>query len=190
MQQILLIDNFDSFTHNLIQLIEESGVPHNLSIITNDTETFLAPMGVDKVLISPGPGLPNESGNLMQLIDYYAGWTSMLGICLGHQAIAMYYGAKLKQLKHSMHGIGSPIEFIENESLFNGIDQNFICGRYHSWVIDESTLPSELLVTALDEEGNIMAFSHKELTIKGLQFHPESYMTQFGSQMILNWLSE
>jgi anthranilate synthase component 2 len=190
MLQILLIDNYDSFTHNLVQLIEESGIPHNLNIITNDIDLSLAPIGVDKVIISPGPGLPQEAGNLLQLIEFYADWSSVLGICLGHQAIAMYFGAKLRQLNHSAHGVASPFEHIENESLFKGIDKNFICGRYHSWVIDEATLPDKLYVTARDSDNNIMAVSHKYLPIKGLQFHPESYMTQFGKQIIRNWLSE
>jgi len=190
MRHILMIDNFDSFTHNLIQLIEESGVPHQLNMINNQTEVALAPIGVDSVIISPGPGLPSESGNLMQLIDFYAGWTSMLGICLGHQAIAEFYGAKIRPLIYPAHGIASPIQFDQHEDLFNGIEQNFVCGRYHSWVIDEATLPEEFIVTARDSEGSIMAIAHKTRAIKGLQFHPESYMTLNGKQIIRNWLNE
>jgi anthranilate synthase component 2 len=190
MQQILLIDNYDSFTYNLVQLITESGVPHNLIIVSNDIDLTQLPAGIDKVIISPGPGLPQESGNLMKLIAYYANNTDLLGICLGHQAIATHFGAKLRQLQTAAHGIGSVVTHDKNDDIFDGVSTSFLCGRYHSWVIDEDSLPPDLIISARDITGNIMAIHHKVLPVKGLQFHPESYITTEGSQIIKNWLTK
>ena len=190
MQQILLIDNYDSFTYNLVQLLSESGVPHNLIIVSNDVDLAQLPTGIDKVIISPGPGLPQESGNLMKLIAYYANNTDLLGICLGHQAIAMHFGAKLRHLQFAAHGIGSVVTHDKRDPIFKDVPVSFVSGRYHSWVIDETSLPTDLIISARDETENIMAFYHKSLTINGLQFHPESYITKEGSQIIKNWLTK
>ncbi len=189
MQHILLIDNFDSFTFNLVQLLRESGVTHQLSIVKNDADIGLLPAKVDKVIISPGPGLPHESGKLMPMLNLFAGRCPVLGICLGHQAIALHYGGKLIQLPHSAHGQVSKAKITEpRDVIFREISTDFLCGRYHSWVVDPETLPDALRITALDGQGNIMALKHRELNITGLQFHPESYMTPEGGKMINTWL--
>ena len=189
MQRILLIDNFDSFTFNLVQLLRESGVPHQLNIVTNDVDLSLLPTKVDKVIISPGPGLPHESGKLMSLLGFFAGKCPVLGICLGHQAIALHYGGKLIQLEQSAHGQLSEVDIIgRQDDIFRNIGTDFLCGRYHSWVVDPETLPDELRITAVDRQGNIMALKHREFDITGLQFHPESYMTPEGGRMINAWL--
>jgi anthranilate synthase component 2 len=188
MKRVLLIDNYDSFTYNLVQLVRESGVSHELSLIRNDADPADFVMHFDKVILSPGPGLPDESGNLMQFIAEFAGITDLLGICLGHQALAMHFGAKLRQSKHPAHGIASTVNVCQADTLFKDMPSEFVCGRYHSWVIDEASLPSCLEITARDEAGNIMSVRHKTLLISGLQFHPESYITQHGMMMIRNWL--
>lgn len=185
-----MIDNYDSFTYNLVQLIRESGVPHKLKIIPNDTPPDALPFPFDKVLISPGPGLPSESGFLMDYIRLLAADYPILGICLGHQALAQHFGATLKQMVHSYHGYQSTCAIIDKgESIFKGFETHLQCGRYHSWVIGRSDLPEELIPTVLDEKGDIMAFRHKYKDIVGLQFHPESFMTVGGDRMIQNWLT-
>jgi len=187
--RILLIDNFDSFTYNLVQLLRESGVKHELQIVKNTVELSALPAEVDKVLISPGPGIPEESGNLMALIAYYAERMPVLGICLGHQALSMHFGAKMKQLPHSFHGADHVLhQTLLSGRLFEGVPQHFIAGRYHSWIVDHETLPEALLPTAYDESGRLMAFRHAHLPVAALQFHPESYMTPDGQRMMRNWM--
>ncbi|MBU1008613.1 MAG: aminodeoxychorismate/anthranilate synthase component II [Bacteroidetes bacterium] len=189
MQHILLIDNFDSFTFNLVQLFRESSVANRLTIVTNDVQASQLPLDVDKVIISPGPGLPHESGNLMELLAHFSGKLPVFGICLGHQAIALHFGARLRQLPHSFHGQDSAALLSSvPEPLFNGLESGFICGRYHSWDIDPTSLPDELLVTASDADRRIMAIRHKTLDVRGVQFHPESVMTTHGQLMLDNWL--
>jgi anthranilate synthase component II len=189
MQRILLIDNYDSFTHNLVQLLRESGVKHELLIVPNDTVLSELPEVFDKVLISPGPGLPDESGYLMQMISSFVDKVPVLGVCLGHQALSIYFGARLKQLPHSFHGQKDLVYLSsENDVLFTGLKNAFSCGRYHSWVVDPESLPECILVIAKDINGNIMALKHANLPVWGVQFHPESYMTEGGNEMIKNWL--
>ncbi len=187
--RILLIDNFDSFTYNLVQLLRESGVKHTLKIVHNNIKFSDLPAVVDKVLISPGPGIPEESGNLMALIAHYVGMHPILGICLGHQALALHFGARMRQLPHSFHGADHMLHQTAFAGrLFESVSQKFIAGRYHSWIVDHETLPEVLLPTAYDEAGRLMAFRHKHWPIDALQFHPESYMTTEGQQMMRNWL--
>ncbi len=188
MKEILLIDNYDSFTYNLVQLIHESGVNHRLTIVFNDVPLASLRRDFDKVILSPGPGLPQESGLLMHYIHFFAGKTALLGICLGHQAIGLYYGATLKHLGHPSHGIQSRVKLLTKEDLFIGLPDQLSCGRYHSWGIDHNQIPECLEVTAVDEHKTIMAIRHKTDKSYGLQFHPESYMTQSGVLMIRNWL--
>lgn len=188
MPKLLLIDNFDSFTFNLVQLLRESGVQHTLQIVNNNTMPSELPVDFDRVLISPGPGLPEESGRLMQLIDFLADRYPMLGVCLGHQALAMYYGAQLQQLRNSFHGERELLHRHAESGLFSGLAEQLYCGRYHSWVVKKESLPDSLRITATDAEGHIMAFEHRSLPVWGVQFHPESYMTEMGVAMIRNWL--
>jgi anthranilate synthase component II len=188
---ILLIDNYDSFTYNLVQLLKESGVPHRLSILPNTVNNEMLPSDVDKVMLSPGPGIPHESGNLMELVSHFAPTTPMLGICLGHQALALFFGCKLKHTNICFHGFaGETFVSAEGDYLFGGIPASFVCGRYHSWLIDPESLGHDIEVTATDPWGNIMSIRHRNLDIRGLQFHPESYMTAFGARMIANWLKK
>jgi anthranilate synthase component II len=189
MQRILLIDNYDSFTYNLVQLLRESGIKHELLIVPNDTALYELPEAFDKVLISPGPGLPDESGHLMQMISSFVKKVPVLGVCLGHQALCLYFGAGLKQLPQSIHGQKEAVYCIkENELLFDGLRNTFFCGRYHSWVVDPENLPECIITTATDQNGNIMAMKHANLPVWGVQFHPESYMTEGGNEMVKNWL--
>lgn len=189
MQHILLINNYDSFTFNLVQLLRESTIANRLTIVTNDVQASQLPADIDKVIISPGPGLPHESGNLMELLAHFTGKLPVFGICLGHQAIAVHFGARLRQLPLSFHGQDSAAHLSSvPELLFNGLESGFICGRYHSWDIDPGSLPDELLVTASDANGRIMAIRHKTQDVRGVQFHPESVMTTHGQQMLDNWL--
>ena len=187
--QLLLIDNYDSFTYNLVQLLRESGVAHQLHIVHNDLPLNELPPNIDKVLIGPGPGIPEESGNLMAMIAALAPTKPILGVCLGHQALALHFGAKMGQLSHCFHGAD---HFLTQTNfaaqLFQDIPEKFIAGRYHSWVVAADSLPETLLPTAFDAHGNLMAFRHKHLPIDALQFHPESYITEFGQRIISNWL--
>lgn len=190
MLRILLIDNFDSFTYNLVQLIRETEIPHRLKIVTNMETPDEQISGYDKVLISPGPGLPQESGNLMQWITACAARHSILGVCLGHQALACHFGASLRQLTQSFHGFRSLLYINSNSSgIFKNIPTSIQCWRYHSWVVDENTLPADIHPTAFDPAGHIMAFAHKTLDIQAVQFHPESFMTEHGLKMMHNWLT-
>lgn len=187
--QLLLIDNYDSFTYNLVQLLRESGVAHQLHIVHNDLPLSELPLRIDKVMIGPGPGIPEESGNLMTMIAALAPTKPILGICLGHQALALHFGAKMGQLSHCFHGadhILTKTNFAAK--IFQDVPEKFVAGRYHSWVVAADSLPESLLPTAFDEQGNLMAFRHKYLPIDALQFHPESYITEFGQRMISNWL--
>lgn len=190
MLRILLIDNFDSFTYNLVQLIRETGIPHQLKMVTNMETPDQQSSAFDKILISPGPGLPQESGNLMQWIAACATRHSILGVCLGHQALACHFGASLRQLPHSFHGFRSQVQLNSTSSgIFKNIPASIQCGRYHSWVVDEKTLPYEIIPTAFDQAGHIMAFQHSTYDIQAVQFHPESFMTEHGLTMIHNWLA-
>lgn len=189
MLRILLIDNYDSYTFNLVQLLYETGINIELKIVKNDIHADNLPYPFDKVLISPGPGLPEESGNLTQLISLMHDKYPLFGVCLGHQAIAQHFGAQLKLMPKSYHGIRSKCQFVTNDDyVFNNLPITNYCGRYHSWVIDEQTLPETLIPTSYDEDGFIMAFRHKSLDIHAVQFHPESYMTEYGLEMMRNWL--
>ena len=183
--KVLIIDNYDSFTYNLKHQLEVNNVSvevrKNNEIEISDVEKY------DKILLSPGPGLPSNAGVMPELIKRYYKTKPILGICLGHQAIGEAFGAKLKNLDKVLHGVALPVIFVD-EQIFKNIDNPFIAGRYHSWVVDEAGFPEDLLITGRDEWGNIMVLKHKHLPIYGLQFHPESIMTPQGNQIITNWL--
>lgn len=186
--ELAIIDNFDSFTYNLIQIIEQSGFC-SYKMYTNLDLEKISSGSYDKVLISPGPGLPEEAGQLMQIVDHIAGRVPVLGICLGHEAIARHYGCRLKQLDDIFHGVASPmIHLNRNDILMKDVPENFMGGRYHSWVIDPVSVPEAMEVLAVDEENNIMAISVPHDQMRGLQFHPESFLTPFGTMMLKNWL--
>ena len=186
--KILVLDNYDSFVYNLVHILREAG--HAPDIYRNDKIALADVAAYDKILLSPGPGIPDEAGILKDLIKTYAKSKSILGICLGHQAIAEVFGAKLFNIPQVLHGVTSNISITDkDELLFNGIKNDFTACHYHSWAVDKNTLPDELKVTAENEAGLIMGIRHSTYDLRGLQFHPESIMTEHGKQMIGNWLS-
>lgn len=190
MQHILVIDNHDSFVYNLVQLLRQNG-RCRFEIISNDRIADCHPRRFDKILLSPGPGIPEEAGDMPALIDQCKHTHPILGICLGHQAIAENFGASLQQLTSPRHGHSSPLNITDpGDPLFRQIPPGTPIGRYHSWVIDPAGLPACLKISSLDEEGHIMSFYHASLPIHGLQFHPESIITRHGRQIIDNWLDE
>ncbi|MEE8412055.1 MAG: aminodeoxychorismate/anthranilate synthase component II [Acidobacteriota bacterium] len=186
--RVLLIDNYDSFTWNLAQYLEELGV--DLTVRLNDALSVDEAMalGADAVMISPGPGRPEESGITLEVVRRCAGSTPLLGVCLGHQAIAQSYGAEIVQAPTLMHGKTSPIEH-DGEGLFAGLSNPFDATRYHSLVVDPPTLPDSLVVTATTPEGVIMGLRHRSLPLWGVQFHPESILTPAGKPLLGNFLS-
>lgn len=189
MKPILILDNYDSFTYNIAHIVKESG--YTADIYRNDKISVEDVDKYDKILLSPGPGIPSEAGILLPLIKRYAPTKSILGICLGEQAIGEAFGAKLENLSKVYHGIESTIERVsDNEPLFTGIEKHFNAGRYHSWVVSRENFPEVLQITAIDKETDqIMALRHKLYDVKGVQFHPESVLTPSGKQMIINWLN-
>lgn len=188
MQEILLLDNYDSFTYNLVHLIREIG-GCNITVKRNDEIQVPEAAAFDKIILSPGPGIPEEAGILLPLIQEYGSKKPMLGVCLGHQAIAEAHAARLFNLPKVFHGIATEMQLsTEPGFLFEGIPARFKAGRYHSWAVQRGTLPEEFMVTATDTSGEIMAIQHRKYDLAGLQFHPESIMTEHGKQMLENFL--
>ncbi len=188
--KILILDNYDSFTYNLYHMVEDV-MPESfhLEVLRNDQISVNAAGVYDKIIISPGPGLPKDAGITCALIDRYAPYKSILGVCLGHQAIGEVFGAGLMNLEQVLHGKAiKTIITDKQEPLFFGCPDDFETGRYHSWVIDPNTVPGNLKVTAVDEHKLIMAISHLQYDVKGVQFHPESIMTQTGKLILKNWI--
>lgn len=185
--KIAVINNYDSFVHNIIHYLESfDGV--EVTVFLND-ELYLEQLqSFDKIVLSPGPGIPKEAGLLLDVIDFYKDKKSILGVCLGHQAIAEYFGCSLVNLDRPLHGISTKLEIIEDDFLWNDLQNDIFVGHYHSWCVSKSNLSSEITVTAIDEHGNIMALKHKEYDIRGVQFHPESVLTPQGKKIIENWL--
>lgn len=184
-KSILLIDNYDSFTFNLVHYLEDLDV--DVTVIRNDKITPEECVNFDAIVLSPGPGIPSEAGNLIPIIDYLKDKKPLLGICLGHQAITEVFGGKIINLDKVYHGISTQMTHSGND-IFKDVDVHFEAGRYHSWAAQSSSFPDELEITATDKNGQIMALKHKELPIYGLQFHPESIMTPQGKQMLKNFL--
>lgn len=185
--KILVLDNYDSFTYNLVYILRELGYGDRMDIYRND-KIALEDVGTyDKILLSPGPGVPADAGIMPELIRKYAATKDILGICLGHQAIGEAFGGSLNNLTEVVHGVASEVK-IKEDVLFKGLPETFKIGRYHSWVIDESTLPEELIVTAKTPDGQIMAVKHKRYQVRGLQFHPESILTENGKKIMQNWI--
>jgi anthranilate synthase component II len=186
--RILILDNYDSFTYNLVHILQQFG-NIRLDVIRNDKISVGEVELYDKILLSPGPGIPSEAGNMMDIIRAYSSEKPILGVCLGHQAIAEAFGGSLINLDRVMHGVATETIIVDpDEVLFKGIKDRFLSGRYHSWVVNGETLPDCLTVTAKDPSGTIMAISHKKLNVKGVQFHPESILTENGKQIIQNWI--
>ena len=188
MKNVLLIDNYDSFTYNLVHLIRSLG--YEVDVRRNDALTIAEANAYDKILLSPGPGIPSEAGLLTEIVRHYASTKSILGVCLGHQAIGEVFGAKLINLKEVHHGVASQIQVTSDDLLFNGLGSSFEAGRYHSWAVSAEIFPDELEVTALDASGEIMALRHKRYDVRGVQFHPESVLTPMGEKIMQNWLEE
>lgn len=188
--KILIIDNYDSFTYNLVHLVNELGLQcevwRNDQFKLEDVDQF------DKIILSPGPGIPSEAGLLLDVIRTYAPTKSIFGVCLGQQAIAEVFGGSLYNLSRPMHGISTPVKVTDDsEPLFKGLPEYISVGRYHSWVVSKDDLPEVLTITAVDEKDNsIMALRHKTLDVRGVQFHPESVLTEYGKEMMGNWLNQ
>lgn len=187
--KILILDNYDSFTYNLVHYVEQE-TDASVDVFRNDKIELSAVAAYDKILLSPGPGLPSESGILMDLIRTYAPTKDIFGVCLGLQAIAEAFGGSLYNLDKVMHGIATKTVLTKEEDLlFKDLPADFLAGRYHSWAVSPENLPAELLVTAYDENGTIMACRHTSYKVRGVQFHPESVLTEHGHLMIRNWIN-
>ena len=185
--KILVLDNYDSFTYNLVHLLEKVSNAE-VHVHRNDKISIEEVANYDKILLSPGPGLPKDAGIMPELLKTYAPNKSILGVCLGMQAIGECFGAKLKNLETVYHGIATPINLLIKNKLFTGCPTTFNVGRYHSWVIDNTELPNDLEITAMDASKNIMAIAHKTVDVQGVQFHPESILSEYGDVIITNWL--
>ena len=185
--RLLVLDNYDSFTYNLVHLIQKvSDIPFD--VIKNDQIGLKAIEVYDKILLSPGPGLPSEAGIMPELLLHYSVTKSIFGVCLGLQAIGERFNSPLKNLKTVFHGIATPITLINEDPLFKNCPSDFNVGRYHSWVIDEQKISKDLLVTAVDKNNLVMAAKHKNLDVRGVQFHPESILSDQGERILHNWL--
>lgn len=187
MEKILIFDNYDSFTYNLLHLVRELGET-DVEVCRNDKITLDEIECFDKIILSPGPGIPEEAGLLLPLIRRYAPTKSILGVCLGHQAIGEAFGAVLENLKEVYHGVQTSVEIITDDSLFTGLPREIQVGRYHSWVVSPDGFPAELEITARDASGQIMALRHRKYDVRGIQFHPESVLTPEGHTIIRNFL--
>lgn len=188
MKKVLVIDNYDSFTYNLVHYLEE--LDCEVTVMRNDKLTLDDVLPFDRLVLSPGPGIPDEAGLLKPIISTYASSKSILGVCLGQQAIAEVFGGSLINLKEVYHGVSTRIStLVEDEILFRGLPKELEVGRYHSWVVQKD-LPTELEATSIDENGEIMSLRHKEFDVRAVQFHPESVLTPYGKQMLKNWIEE
>lgn len=182
----VIIDNYDSFTYNLAHLVKELGA--EVSVVRNDQFRLSELKPFDKIMLSPGPGIPAEAGLLMDVIDAYASVKPILGVCLGHQAIGEYFGGKLTNLSQVFHGIASTISITAPDYIYKELPAQVQVGRYHSWVVDNEGLPDCLEVTSVSEERQIMSLRHKQYDVRGIQYHPESVLTPEGRKIIANWL--
>ncbi len=185
--KILIFDNYDSFTYNLVHLVKSLGYA-DVDVYRNDMIPLPDVAKYDKIILSPGPGIPSEAGLLLPLIKEYADKKSILGVCLGHQAIGEAFGGNLTNLEDVYHGVATEIDLLGNHYLFDGIDSPINVGRYHSWIVDREGFPDSLQITATDKNGQIMALKHKTFDVHGVQFHPESVLTPQGSTIVNNFL--
>jgi anthranilate synthase component II len=186
MKNIVVIDNYDSFTYNLVHYLEDLNA--KVTVYRNDEFELEELVKFDKILLSPGPGVPDEAGLLKAVIQKYAPSKSILGICLGQQAIGEVFGGSLINLEKVYHGVSSKVKITKEDTLFNDLPNEFEVGRYHSWVIRTEDFPEVLEITSVDENGEIMSIRHKTLDVKGVQYHPESVLTPNGKKILENWL--
>ena len=184
--KIVIIDNYDSFTYNLSHLVKELGA--EVTVVRNDQFELADLEPYSKIILSPGPGIPSEAGLLLDVIRTYAGKKPILGVCLGHQAIGEVFGGKLENLSDVFHGVATPCHIVNDDPIFSGIERDITIGRYHSWVVSNENFPDCLEVTAVSDEGQVMALRHKTLNVRGIQFHPESVLTPDGKKMLQNWM--
>lgn len=187
--KILIFDNYDSFTYNLVHLVKELGYT-DVDVFRNDKIALEDVAKYDKIILSPGPGIPSEAGLLLPLIKEYAGKKPILGVCLGHQAIGEAFGAQLKNLEDVYHGVATRINITQPDYIFDTLGRELEVGRYHSWIVDNNKLPDCIEITATDNNGQIMALKHKEFDVHGVQFHPESVLTPAGETIIKNFLNQ
>ncbi len=185
--KLAVIDNYDSFTYNLVHYLEDLGAV--VTVFRNDEFEIKELESFDKIVLSPGPGIPSEAGLLKEVIQTYAKTKSILGICLGLQAIGEVFGGSLINLEKVYHGVASKISIIENDIIFDNLPNEIKVGRYHSWVISNDNIPQNLIITSVDENKNIMSVKHSVYDVRGVQFHPESILTPYGKQMLGNWLN-
>jgi len=187
-QKILIIDNYDSFTYNLVHLVKQ--ITHSSpAVLRNDSPELDTIDSFTHIILSPGPGIPSEAGKLLSVIKQVAPTKAVLGVCLGHQAIAEAFGGKLRNLETVYHGVSDMMKITKlNEPLYSGMTDLFKAARYHSWVVDQVNLPGDLKVNCVDGKGEIMGLTHKKYRIKGVQFHPESYLSEYGDRIIRNFL--
>ena len=183
---IVIIDNYDSFTYNLSHLVKELGA--EVTVVRNDQFQLDELEPFDKIILSPGPGIPSEAGLLLDVIRTYAGRKPILGVCLGHQAIGEVFGGRLENLSDVFHGVATEGTIVADDPIFSGLPKRITMGRYHSWVVSPDGFPDSLEVTALSDQGQIMALRHRDYPIHGIQFHPESVLTPDGKQIIKNFL--
>lgn len=184
----VIIDNYDSFTYNLSHILKEEGT--EVTVLRNDKFKLEDLTNYDKIVLSPGPGIPSEAGLLSEVIKKYSGHKPILGVCLGEQAIGEVFGCRLTNLKDVYHGVQTPVNIISEDYIFDGLPKEIPVGRYHSWVVDKENFSEELEITALSREGHIMALKHKTYDIHGIQFHPESILTPDGKKIISNFLNK
>ena len=185
--KVLVLDNYDSFTYNIVHILRELN-DLDISVIKNDIININEVQSFDKIILSPGPSLPKDAGKMNELISKYYDTKSILGICLGHQAIAENFGGKLYNMKEPLHGVQTDI-YLDDDYIFKGIESEIKACRYHSWSVDNESFPQELNIIAKDRDGVVMALSHKRFDLRGIQFHPESIQTKSGFNMIQNFIN-
>ncbi len=188
MKKIVIIDNYDSFTYNLRHVLKELGA--GVDVVRNDRFRMADLEKYDKIILSPGPGVPSEAGLVPQVIRAYAGRKPIFGVCLGEQAIGESFGARLVNLDKVFHGVATPVRIVRDDYMFAGMPREFEAGRYHSWVVDSRDFPDCLEILAESPEGQVMALRHKTMDIRGVQFHPESVLTPEGVKIIKNWIEK
>ncbi|MCI6744473.1 MAG: aminodeoxychorismate/anthranilate synthase component II [Paraprevotella sp.] len=184
--RIVIIDNYDSFTYNLAHLVKELGA--EVEVLRNDQFQIEDLLPYDKIILSPGPGIPSEAGLLLDVIRQYAPIKPILGVCLGHQAIGEYFGGHLTNLSQVFHGVSSTVSVTTPDYIYNELPDHIEVGRYHSWVVDTLAFPDSLEITSVSEEGQIMSLRHRQYDVRGIQYHPESVLTPDGQKIISNWL--